>query len=154
MKTIYLSLFATLFLYSCSQPVDQAAIKSEIEKVNQEFANAVSARNTDALTQLYTEDARLMFPHMPAVRGRENIKGFFKQSFDAGITGIKLTTEEVNATNEFAIEFGRYELFAGEQTIDEGKYLVEWRKVDGKWLLHQDMPSTDLPLPQPIAHRE
>ena len=60
----------------------------------------------------------------------------------------------MTGTDQFAIESGVYELMAGENKVDEGKYLAEWRKVDGKWLLHRDMPSTDMPLPQPVAVTE
>ena len=49
------------------------------------------------------------------------------------------------------MEMGRYELMAGGNKVDEGKYLVEWKKVDGRWLLHRDMPSTDMPVAQPVA---
>lgn len=96
--------------------------------------------------------ARLMFPHMPAIEGKENIRGFFQQGINEGLTGIKLSTEEVKGTDSFAIEMGRYELMAGENKVDAGKYLVECKKVDGKWLLHRDMPTPDMPLAQPVAH--
>jgi len=30
--------------------------------------------------------------------------------------------------------------------IDKGKYVVVWKKEDGKWKLYRDMSNTDLPL--------
>jgi ketosteroid isomerase-like protein len=140
--------------WSCSRPVDQAVLKSEIEKANDEFAKALKETNVDALVACYTDDARLMFPHMPALTGKEQIKGFFEQGIRDGISGIKLTTEELQGTGDMVIELGRYELMAGDQKIDEGKYLAAWKKVNGKWLLHYDMPSSDMPLPQPVAQAE
>lgn len=150
MKTTSAILLVMTILFSCSQSVDQAALKSEIEKANQEFVKALATKDADAMSQLYTEDARLMFPNMPAIEGREDIKAFFTESME-GISGLKLTTEEVSGTNDFAVESGRYEMLSEGKKVDEGKYLVHWRKVDGKWLLHRDMPSTDLPIPQPVA---
>lgn len=151
MKIIATSLFASVLLFSCSQSPDQASLKSEIEKANQEFINAVAAKDGDAVARLYTEDARLIFPHSPAIEGREKIKAFFEQTVASGITGVKLTTEEVTGTDDFAIESGRYEMLAGNQTVDKGNYMVHWKNVDGKWLLHRDMPTTDQPVAQATA---
>lgn len=151
MKTIATSLLASALLISCSQSPDQNSLKSEIEKSNQEFMKAVAAKDGDAVTRLYTEDARLMFAHSPAIEGRQNIKASFEQTLDAGVTGINIMTEEVTGTNDFAIESGRYEIQAGDKTVDKGRFLVHWKKVDGKWLLHRDMPSSDQPVAQPIA---
>lgn len=150
MKTTGSIVLAWAILLSCSQSADQGALKSEIEKTNQEFMKAVSAKDADAVAQMYTENASLMFPNRAAIKGRENIKGFFEETMGT-FSELKLTTEEVRGTDEFAVESGRYEMMADGKKIDEGKYLVEWRKVDGKWLLHRDMPSTDMPMPQAVA---
>jgi uncharacterized protein (TIGR02246 family) len=130
---------------------DQTSLKSEIEKANHEFMNAVAGKDGDAIARLYTENAQLMFPHSPAIEGRENIKSFFQQTVASGITGVKLTTDEVTGTDDFAIESGRYEMLAGDQTVDKGNYLVHWKNVGGEWLLHRDMPMTDQPLAETTA---
>lgn len=148
--TIAFLLIAVISL-SCSRSVDQAALKSEIENANDVFVKAFAGKDADALAQMYTADARLMFPHMPAIEGRENVKQFFQQSLGQGLTSLKLTTESVTGTDEFAIEEGRYEMMAGDTKVDQGNYLVHWKKVDGKWLLHRDMPTTDMALPEPVA---
>ena len=113
--------------------------------------NAVAAKDVEALAGLYTDDGRLMFAHAPVIEGKENIKAFFKQSINAGISGVKLTTEEVTGTNDFAIESGQYAMMVGDQTVDKGQYLVHWKKVGGKWRLHRDMPSSGQPAAQAIA---
>lgn len=151
MKTVPYFLMAIAILCSCTATTDQVALKSEIENANKEFMQAVSSKDADAVADMYTDDARLMLPNMPSVQGRENMKAFFQQTSDAGITDVKLTTEEVSGTDDFAVESGRYVMLAGDQKVDEGKYLVHWKKVGGKWLLHRDMPSTDLAVPQSMA---
>lgn len=151
MKTnAFFFLIATISL-SCNRIPDQQQLRSEIEKANVEFMKASNARDAATLASLYTQDAKLMFPNMPAIEGRRNIQAFFQQALGSGITDIKLTTEEVKGTDEFAIETGRYAMLAGNKIADEGKYVVEWRKVDGKWHLHRDMPNTDMPAAQPTA---
>lgn len=113
--------------------------------------DAVAAKNADDVAALYSENARLMFPHMPPVEGRENIKAFFQQAIQSGITDVKLTTEEVAGADDFAVETGRYEMIANGKKVDEGKYIVQWKRIGDRWYLHRDMPSTDLASLQSIA---
>ena len=151
MRTIVvLSLIAGI-VAACSNTTDQASLRSEIEKANQEFMKAFSDKNGNAVAALYTDDATVKFPNVALVEGKEKIGPFFQQIINSGATRVKLTTDEVTGTDAFAIESGRYELFAGDQPIDQGKYLVHWRKVNGKWLLHRDIPSSDRPLPMAAA---
>jgi uncharacterized protein (TIGR02246 family) len=149
-RHVYLILIAAISL-SCNPVPDQSELRSEIEKANVEFMNAARARDAAALATLYSEDAKLMFPNMRAIEGRTNIQGFFQQAMDNGISEIRLTTDEVTGTTEYAVEGGRYVMLAGGKTVDEGKYMVEWKNVDGKWRLHRDMPSSDMPAAQPQA---
>lgn len=151
MKNICCLLSAAGILFSCSQSDDRSDIRSEIEKVNKQFMDAVAAKNADDVAALYSENARLMFPHMPPVEGRKNIKEFFQQAIQSGITDVKLTTEEVAGADDFAVETGRFEMMADGKKVDEGKYIVQWKKVGNRWYLHRDMPNTDLASPQSIA---
>ena len=151
MKTnAFFLLIATISL-SCNGIPDQEQLRSEIEKANVEFMKASNARDAATLASLYTQDAKLMFPNMPTIEGRRNIQTFFQQALGSGITDIKLTTEEVMGTDEFAIETGRYAMLEGNKTTDAGKYVVQWKKVNGKWHLYGDIYNTDMAAAQPAA---
>ena len=53
-----------------------------------------------------------------------------------------------------AYEVGKYQLFAdGDQMADQGKYIVTWKQVEGKWKLHRDIWNTSLP-PQKAEAKE
>ena len=151
MKTYVLLFLIAAITLSCSRTPDESELKSEIEKANAEFMKASTARDAATLATLYTEDAKLMFPNMPAIEGRANIQAFFQQAMDNGISEIRLATDEVKGSDDFAIETGTYAMLAGTQTADKGKYIVEWKKTDGQWRLHRDMPNTDMPPAQPAA---
>jgi uncharacterized protein (TIGR02246 family) len=146
MKNICYFLSAVTFLFSCSQPVDRSALKSEIEKANQEFMDAVAARDANAVAALYTEDALVLPPNTPAIQGREGARNFFSGAINSGVSKVNLVTHEVEGDGQTAIERGAYEMMVdGDVVVDKGKYLVHWRNVDGEWKLNKDMFNSDLP---------
>lgn len=72
----------------------------------------------------------------------------------AGIKDIKLTSLAVDGNGQTAVERGRYEMIAdGGAVADKGKYLVHWRKVDGKWMFQNDMFSSDAPAAKTFAQK-
>jgi ketosteroid isomerase-like protein len=47
----------------------------------------------------------------------------------------------------FSTEEGVYEIKTKDgKQLDKGKYIVLWKKEDGKWKLHRDISNSDLPL--------
>lgn len=132
--------------------------KAAIEAQNQAFMRYMTANAPDSLASLYTEDATVMAPNMATVTGRANIREAFAGMLAAGVPQFHLTTQTVSANGPLAVERGRYHLelaaAAGRPAIaDSGKYLVEWRLVDGRWLLHNDIWNSDAPMEQPAPAR-
>jgi ketosteroid isomerase-like protein len=81
---------------------------------------------------------------LPSFHGRDAVKAFFAQAYANGITAARFVTQEVDGGPEQATEIGQYSLFAngqnGErQCVQEGRYFIAWRKVDGAWRIHRDM---------------
>ncbi len=121
---------------------------AEIERANREFEAKFDAGDTDGVAALYTADAEFIAPHQAALAGRTAIGAFLAGAREAGIAAIALTTLEVEADSESAIERGRYVMKTADgATADQGNYLVYWKKRDGAWRLHRDMIATDLPAP-------
>ena len=57
-----------------------------------------------------------------------------------------LATTEVASQGNLAYEVGTYEMKTKDGKVaDRGKYCVVWKKVGGKWLLHRDIWTTNLP---------
>jgi hypothetical protein len=49
-------------------------------------------------------------------------------------------TLEVESTDGTATEVGRYKLMTTDATVaDVGKHIVNWHRVDGKWLRHRNI---------------
>jgi ketosteroid isomerase-like protein len=65
---------------------------------------------------------------------------------NAGIGAIELNTIEVWGDENFITEEGTFVLKAKDSTqLDKGKYLVLWKKENGKWRFHRDISNSDLP---------
>jgi len=117
------------------------------------FAAAVNAGQPDVIAALYREDATLMPPDMPAVAGRDNIRAAFEGLMATMVPGTTMAFEvvDVSANGPLAVERGSWVMTIptpdGGSTAMRGKYLIEWHKVDGEWLIAKDIWNNDAPLP-------
>ena len=119
--------------------------KAEIEAANKQFMTFVAAADSIGLGNLYTQDAKFMMTGAPAISGIENIQSTFSGIIKSGISNADLRTIEVWGTEDLITEEGEYSLFVGETEVDQGKYLVLWKKEDGKWKLFRDIFNSNLP---------
>ena len=88
-----------------------------------------------------------MNPNAPSVEGRAALVSHISQQLKAGIASAKLNTVEVWGDENYVTEEGNYQIFTKDGTqIDKGKYLILWKRVDGKLMFHRDIYNSDLPL--------
>ena len=123
-------------------------LKEQIQSAEDKLAAALEAGDSAAVVSRYTEDARLMPHGMPTFTGRKEIAAFFEGAIAQGIVAGRFTTVEVEDWGDTATEVGAYELFARTPdgtrvSADTGRYFVQWKKIDGEWLLHRDMFNHD-----------
>ena len=111
--------------------------------------SALDAKDQDAIAAMYTEDSALLPPNSETVSGRAAITAVWTAVLANGIGGAAKDAE-VYAQSDHGYTVGTYTLTdAGGATIDEGRYVVIWRNVDGKWQIHRDIWNSSLPLPAP-----
>jgi len=148
-----LLLMLVVFVYGFTQvqaqtkPVFNAeAAKKEIAAANLAFETAISKMDSVGISNLYATDAKWMNPNAPSVEGRAALVGSVGTIMRAGIGSAKLTTTEVWGDENFVTEEGVYLLNAKDGSqIDKGKYLVLWKRVDGKLMFYRDIFNSDLP---------
>lgn len=142
---------AALALSSCAPttpaaPADPGAIVSER---NAAFMAAIAAGDGATAAANYAEDATMMPPGAAAVQGREAIAQFWQAGISAGIARFELAPGEVVAAGpDTILERSTARLFnAAGEVIDEGKYVVVWRQIDGQWLMVWDIWNGNAPPP-------
>jgi uncharacterized protein (TIGR02246 family) len=154
MKRTYLHASRALMLIGLTVlavPARADKVREAIDRVNAQFSAAAAAGNAAGMAALYATDAQLMPPASEPLRGTEAIRKFWEGALASGIDVVQLKTLEVFAEGAVATEVGAYELKGKDgKFLDQGKYIVVWRREGGKWKLLRDMFSTNVP-PAPVG---
>ena len=112
-----------------------------------EWLRCVHARDYDEVARWHTEDAVVMPPHHPAVRGRNAIKAWSEQ-FPRAMQ-FEFEIEQIEGRVDLAYVRGSYRMTyqphgATEPLEEAGKYLeIRKRQPDGSWLLAVDIFNSD-----------
>jgi ketosteroid isomerase-like protein len=130
---------------------DEAKLKADALIWFEHYAKA----DGEAMANLYAEDALLMPPGAPAVRGRAAIRTFLAD--DAAKTkaaGMTLRNASVTGTGingDLGWISGSYTVHdASGATIDSGSYLSVHRRTAGSWPYIRDIWNSDrAPAPPP-----
>lgn len=139
MRTLVAMLSGLLVLPSLALAQGQSETEAAIRKAEAAFAAAWNAGDAAALGALYTEDAVAMPPGSEPVEGRAAIQALMEAGVESG-SQMAFTTIEVSAGDGWAVEVGSYVQTAADGShADHGRYIVVWKNVAGKWLMHRDM---------------
>ncbi len=122
-----------------------ATAKGEIEEANKNFMALVAAGDSVGLANSYTIDAKFMSAGAPSVVGRADIQTAMSNIVKSGITGVDLRLENVYGTEDLIAEEGELTLFVGDEAVAVEKYIVLWKKEDGRWKLFRDIFNSNLP---------
>ncbi len=117
-----------------------------IQAANDIFMKIFAQGDAAGMGGLYTEKGQLLPSNSDFVTGRKAIQDFWKGAMDMGIKNAKLETIDLEEHGNSAYEVGKYTLSGtGGQVMDQGKYVVIWKKEGGEWKLHRDIWNTSLP---------
>lgn len=122
---------------------DLSKAKAEIEEANKNFMALVAAGDSAGIANLYTTDAKLMFAGKPADSGRASIQTAFSQIINSGVTKVDLETVDVFGNEDLLVEEGEVDVYVGDMVVAEEKYIVVWKKEDGKWKLFRDIANSN-----------
>ena len=150
MKKLLFSVCIAATLFACKSetkaPFDIANAKKEIEAANLEVSAFMAKGDSVGLASCYGTDGALLLNNMPPIKGQANLVKVWGGFINAGIAAIELNTTEVWGDENYITEYGTFILKAKDSTqLDKGKYLVLWKKENGKWKFHRDISNSDLP---------
>ena len=137
------------FLASCQPPTAQPLDESDLSAIRQmtdDWLVAHASRDWDAVGLQYTEQAVLMPPMAPAIRGRMAIQAWFETNEND--TRVEIAILEIEGFADLAYVRGESRVTLGVTTDAPitfvGKYLdIRRRQPDGSWRVSVDMFSPD-----------
>ena len=141
MKKLFFVAIVATSLFACKSSTEQKSAfdlenaKKEIIAANKELTDALSKGDSVAVASAYSADGALMSYNAPIVKGKENlIKSWGAFIKATGGATVELNTVEVWGDENYLTEEGTFVIKSKEGTqMDIGKYLVLWKKEDGKW---------------------
>lgn len=118
-----------------SEQADLSTLEKEIESRLREYENHLQNGDSIALGNMYTEDAEII----PSTVGRENITRVFGRMIKDSITGSSFRTTKIWGNNQLIVEDGTGTWSHTNGTVvGSGRYLLVWKKNDGKWKILRD----------------
>jgi ketosteroid isomerase-like protein len=156
--TLFISALTALILAACNpqQPkADLAQVKTEIQEVENRYAEAYNAADVEALLAMYADDAQGMSNERPLISGKENLRKdlteeMAKRNIDYKFT---FTTLDVSGDENMLVETGLSTLTHPDgSTGPSGKYLAVWKKQGDSWLITHDISNENKPR-GPMAYK-
>jgi len=144
---------------ACVQPADVAREERVLRDLDKKWVQAVAAKDTAAIANIYAEDADFLAPGAPRASGRTAVRQAWVGLLKA--PNLVLTFEPskitVASAADIAYETGSYRLgydlpkpkrvkgkvAKSRRVEDTGKYVVAWKKVKGEWKVQYDIFNSD-----------
>lgn len=146
-RALIVAAIAALSQTAAGQSPTQRAIRA----AGDQWLKDIAARNVDGIVSLHAPDAVVMFSNAPLVKGSGAIRALYQEIVKTPGLLLHWVPTKIDVTSPTtATEYGTYtESFdsPGGKMRDAGNYVVLWKKIDGRWRIALDAPSTTTPLP-------
>lgn len=130
--------------------VDKEAIKTEIQAMENAFAEAYNNGTTDGINY-YAEDAVSFSNGKMPLEGKKAIHESMKTELLTFPKGAKIAfeTQEIHPSNDgnMIVEIGGYKVTDSTGTkLNSGHFMSLFEKKDGKYICIRDMGNSDMPV--------
>ena len=117
-----------------------------INETNKLFMDAFSAGDAEKVAGFYTANWRFLPDNSHPVDGRADVQELLQSMMDGGVSSVELITWEVEDCGDTAVEVGRVVMRGDDdEIVDDGKFIVIWKKENDGWRLHRDIVNSSLP---------
>ncbi|HSL23773.1 MAG TPA: SgcJ/EcaC family oxidoreductase [Vicinamibacterales bacterium] len=141
-----LAAVAVIIAFVARAGAQPAGVRKDIEATNEKFMAAFQKADAAGMAALYTTDGETFPPNGDVIRGRDAIQEMWQSVAASGVSSAKLVTREVESAGNLAWESGSYEMFGKDgASLDRGKYIVVWKRQQGRWLIHRDIWNSSVP---------
>jgi ketosteroid isomerase-like protein len=162
MKPLSLVVPFCILLVGCkpAEQFDTAAVKAKIEAISKASEQANLKRDAITAASYYDENAVMLVPTTPMVKGKANIEktmiGWMQSPMK--LKAVNFATISVEGSGDMAVQLGKYfETFdmEGKVIADTGKFVTVWKKqMDGSWKIAYDVWNSDSPAPATAPNPE
>jgi ketosteroid isomerase-like protein len=144
-------LFTLLALALIGAGCNQAHMSTDPSVITARSAawqEAMNSGDIDTLVAIYTDDARLMPPNVPASTGSDAIREAFSGMAADGIR-VYLTDVAAEVAGDLGYHVGTYVVkSATDDVLDNGKFMEVWKHgAGGHWQITDDIWNSDMPAP-------
>jgi ketosteroid isomerase-like protein len=151
-RLVLLPLFLSFIVVSCEQKQDPAAVRSAIEKMDAQFAEAFNKKDVDGVMASYWNSPNLivMYPES-TYHGFDAVKAYSQMTFqNVDVKKFAFTETHIEVGEHTAYDWGFWTYVfqpkgGPEVSINNGRYLQVWAHKDGKWVVVADQASVPLP---------
>ena len=121
-------------------------VAAAIKAAKKALGTALAAGDAKAAATQYTKTTKVLPANAPVQKGRAAVARFWQGAIDMGIKGLQLRTVDLDVHGSTANELGAYTLKDAEgNMVENGKYVIIWKKERGAWKLHWDIFNTNSP---------
>jgi ketosteroid isomerase-like protein len=155
MRRVLTPLVVALVVSSCAQTVNVEQEKTTLRNKDAEWSKV--ANDPAKFSSYFAPDGKLGLAGMPILNGTKAINETAGAMMKAPGFNLKwtVTRADVSASGDLGYTAGTYELTmnnaAGVAATDKGKYLTNWKKINGEWKVVEDTATSDLPPPMSSA---
>lgn len=145
MRTVALSVAVVLVAVTRFMPA-QARTDPAVEKLAGQFAAAYNAHDAARVASFYADDAMLMIPDEPMIKGRSSIEAYFREQFAQGPVTLRTRPLESAVAGDHAFQVGSATATLGPWS-DHGKFITIYKRVGREWKIAYDIFNSDQPEP-------
>lgn len=134
--------------------VDVAALEDAVRARSEQVLAAESVEDIDKAMTFWAENAIVQPPDAPQIRGKQAVRELYNELFPgdqlADFSG-EISHIEVSEAGDLAYEYGVNKIIVHEtdrDLINEGKYLIVWKKTDGEWYIRALSFNNNAPAPR------
>ena len=115
------------------------SVRDSVEAGNREFIKAFLRGDSSTIASFYTENAQVIAPGSPVASGRAAIAALWQKSIESGTKDVVLETADVESGAGLAYETGNVRLVSKDGSVTQARYVVVWKRVGDRWMLHRDI---------------
>lgn len=124
-----------------------ATVRDAFSNICKQFKKGFEQGDIDIISNLYSDDAKILPPNMGMLEKIESIKSFWKGVIDMGIKVYEPEFKEIEYSGELGFAVGNSTLYGdAKNVLNKGKFLTVFKNIGGEWKIHRDIFNSSVPL--------